>query len=62
MWKEFKHKHIDPLHHKLNPLHVYCRLVEMNIMSNRKAKLISMIYDKLIYRILYLRRWKNESN
>lgn len=53
MLKKLHHKLIDPLQHKLNPLHVYCRLVELDIMNNRKAKLTSKIYDKLVYRILY---------
>lgn len=53
MLKELFHKAINTLHHKLNPLHVYCRLVNINIMNKRKAKILSKIYDKLIYKLFY---------
>lgn len=53
MWKKFIHKYINPIHHIINPLHVYCRLVELNIMSIRKAKIINKIYDKIFYKVIY---------
>lgn len=52
MLKKLKHM-LDPIHHIINPLHVYCRLVELNIMSVRKAKIINKVYDKIFYKILY---------
>lgn len=44
---------LKKIRHILNPLHVYCRLVGLNIVSIRKARIISKIYDKLVYRLLY---------
>jgi hypothetical protein len=53
MLKKLHHRLLDPLQHKANPLHVYCRLVELGIMSERKTRFICKIYDKLFHRILY---------
>jgi len=37
------------LQHRLNPLHVYCRLREAG-MKDKKAKRVSSLYERLIYR------------
>lgn len=37
------------LQHRLNPLHVYCRLREAG-MKDKKAKKVSSLYERLIYR------------
>lgn len=60
MWTRIKHKYIDPIHHKLNPLHIYCRLTEVSFINNKQARILSKIYDKLIYKILYPTTKKEE--
>lgn len=40
-WKEI-------LRHHLNPIHVYCRLVDIGI-SPHSARSISMTYERLVY-------------
>ncbi len=38
------------LQHKLNPLHVYCRLRDMG-MSVATAHRVTSLYERLIYRL-----------
>lgn len=40
-------------HHLFNSLHLYCRLVEWNIMTERKAWILCLVFDKLTRRIMY---------
>jgi len=39
------------VHHALNPLHVYCRLVEAG-MERRIGLLLSRLYEKTVFRLI----------
>ena len=43
-----KYHHLDSLHHYLNPLHIYCRLVDMGVNKSLALK-IARTYEILIY-------------
>jgi len=44
-------KTIDTYSHKLNPLHIYCRLCR--ICNKRSARIVSYIYEKTVFRIVH---------
>jgi|WetSurSiteA1Bulk_404760.scaffolds.fasta_scaffold88305_1 hypothetical protein len=39
------------VHHSLNPLHIYCRLVEAGI-DKRAGLLLSRLYEKTVFRLV----------
>ncbi|MGL1861634.1 MAG: hypothetical protein OCC46_03820 [Pseudodesulfovibrio sp.] len=39
------------LQHRLNPLHVYCRLRGMGL-ADRTARVVTSYYEKMVYRLV----------
>ena len=41
----------NAFHHVFNPLHVYCRLMDMG-MSGSVAQRVSRVYERFVFRLL----------
>ncbi len=39
------------LQHRLNPLHIYCRLRNLGL-AHRTARVVSTCYEKIVYRLV----------
>jgi len=44
-------KTIDNYSHKLNPLHIYCRLCR--ICNKKVARIVGYIYEKTVFRVVH---------
>lgn len=59
MWHyDMDEKMYFEIYHKINPLHIYCRLMERGV-ELKTAKLVTRIYERTIFRVAHwwLRNW-----
>lgn len=43
---------INSILHKLNPLHIYCRMCDINISTPKANRKLCLLYEKIIFKIL----------